>query len=75
LSIFSTDKLIGKERKMKNQQEQQIKDLSEKESLTLEKMPENIEEIQEQMDAEGKTLNWTTSFDDKEPKSVTFFLY
>jgi hypothetical protein len=31
----------------KNQQEQQIKDLSEKESLTL----ENIEEIQEQMDA------------------------
>ncbi|MBN3877966.1 MULTISPECIES: hypothetical protein [unclassified Nostoc] len=60
---------------MKNQQEQNIKDLKPQESVTIEKMLENIEEIQEQMEAEGKTLNWTTLFDSNEPKSVTFFLY
>jgi predicted RNA-binding protein with EMAP domain len=60
---------------MKNQQEQNIKDLEPEESFTREEMPENIQEIQEQMEAEGKTLNWTTSFDSNEPKSVTFFLY
>jgi hypothetical protein len=61
---------------MKNQQqEQQIKDLSLKESLTLEKMPENIEDIQKDMETEGKTLNWTTSFEGSQTKSVTFFLY
>ncbi|MBE9003294.1 hypothetical protein IQ274_35345 [Nostoc sp. LEGE 12447] len=60
---------------MKTQQEQNIKDLKQEESITLEEMPENILEIQEQMNTEGKTLNWTTSFDNNEPKSVTFFLY
>jgi hypothetical protein len=60
---------------MKTQQEQNIKDLKQEESITLEEMPENILEIQDQMNTEGKTLNWTTSFEGNEPKSVTFFLY
>ena len=62
---------------MKNQQleQQQIKDLSEKESLTLEKMPENIKDIEKEMNTEGKTLNWTTNFKGSKTKSVTFFLY
>ncbi|MBN3890454.1 MAG: hypothetical protein HWQ43_15250 [Nostoc sp. JL31] len=60
---------------MKNQQEQNIKDLKPEESVTLEEMPKNILEIKEQMNTEGKTLNWTTSFEGNEPKSVTFFLY
>lgn len=60
---------------MENKQVQNIKDLNPNESLTLDKMPEDIKDIQAEMDADGKTLNWMTSFEDGQAKSVEFFLY
>ncbi|HYW17700.1 MAG TPA: hypothetical protein VE956_00050 [Nodularia sp. (in: cyanobacteria)] len=58
--------------------EEQIKALKHEESVVIQaqEMPNNIKDIEESMEKEGKVLNWTTDFDsDGNAKSINLFLY